>query len=297
MTSLAQLLSMIGVILLVLILLAGAAVIYASRQVMRLPANNPAHFLKRGRDPSCRRVVVCAGASMVQGRVGYSFVDLLAGRFPQDCFVNAGFNGDVALHLARRLDDVIECQPDAVAILIGTNDVIGTLDVESWRRYRRNKTLSGPTSLDQYRDALREIVRRLKVGATPHIALCALPVLGEDLASIPNQRICAFNAALQEIAAQESVAYLPVFERESALLAEYQSAEGHAGRPFPTDFKTYGSLMFRAMLQHYLLGRSFDDVSRRNDFFLKTDLIHGNSREAGIIADEIAAFLKSAFAS
>lgn len=291
MPSLTQLLSIVGVVLIVLILLMGAAFVYSSRQVMRLPSNNPASFLSQGLPQTCRRVVVCAGASMVQGRVGASFVDLLAGRFTDDCFVNAGYNGDTALHLARRLDEVIACRPDAIAILVGTNDVIGTLDSESWRRYRGEKALSGPPSLDQYRATMQEIVRRLKAGTTACIALCELPVLGEDLASTPNQRIRAFNAALKEIAEQEAVTYLPVFEREAALLTENQQSTHSTGAEFIPVFGRYGQTMFLAMLQHYLLGRSFDDIARGNGFLLKTDLIHGNSREAGIITDAIAGFL------
>jgi hypothetical protein len=50
--------------------------------------------------------------------------------------------------------------------------------------------------------------------------------------------------------------------------------------------------MVWASLQHYLFGSSFDTISRRNGLLLKTDLIHGNSQEAAIIADLIAGFLQ-----
>lgn len=288
MPVIAQWLSIIAVIPIGLILLAVAAFLYSSRQVMHLPQNNPASFLRRGRGPACRRVIVCAGASMVQGRVGSSFVDLLAERFPDDCLVNAGYNGDMAVHLLRRLDEVIACQPDVVAILVGSNDVIGTLDSETWRRYQGEKALDGPPSLNQYREAMAQIVRRLRQATSAPIALCALPVLGEDLGSPPNRRVQEFNAAIREVAAAEGAAYLPVFEREAALLA---ARADHAGKAFVPRFGVYGRIMFLAMIQHYVLGRSFDDIARRSGNLLKTDLIHGNSREASVITDEIASFL------
>jgi acyl-CoA thioesterase-1 len=292
----AQIATFAGLTILAVVLLGAGVFIYASSAIMRLPKNTPENFLKNGRPPSRRRVVVCAGASMVQGRIGSSFVDLLARRLPGYDFVNAGYNGDMALHLLQRLDPIIACRPDAIAILVGTNDAIGTLDTEAWRRYRGEKRLAGPPSLDRYRDTMREIVRQLKARTTAPIALCALPVLGEDLDSLPNRRIGELNAALYEVAEAEAVSYLPMFDREAALLAEHQQATRSAGKAFTPVFWVYGRIMFLAALQHYLLGRDFDDVSRRNGLLLKTDLIHGNNRETAIIADEIEAFLKSTLA-
>lgn len=294
MAGIFQILTTAGVIILAPVALAVVAFIYASWRIMQPPRNTPEDFLKQGRSPADQPVVVCLGASMVHGRVGVNFIDLLAARFPDYRFVNAGYNGDTALHVLRRLEPVIDCQPDAIAILVGTNDAIGTIDTESWRRYRGEKRLTQPPSLDRYRVTMQDIVRQLKQRTKARVGLCALPVLGEDLGSLANQRIGEFNAAIREVATQEGVSYLPVFEREVELLAEHQRTSHNPGKVFTGVFREYGQIMFLASLQHYLIGRSFDDVSRRNGMLLKTDLIHGNSRESGIVADEIEAFLKSA---
>lgn len=288
----AQLATAAGIVFLVVAILAVGAFVYASRQIMRLPPNTPEAFLSHPTADG-RPVVACLGASIVHGRVGASFVDLLAARHPDLRFVNAGYNGDMALHVLRRLEPVIACRPAAIAILVGSNDVIGTLDAESWRRYQGEKQLSGPPSLDAYRQTMAQIVRDLKTRTAAPIALCSLPILGEALTSLPNTRVAEFNAVLRDVAGVEGAAYLSVFECEADALADHQRSANIAGQAFNPDFRVYGRIMFLAALQRYLLGRSFDDVAQRSGLFFKTDLIHGNTREAAIIAGEIEEFLKT----
>ena len=38
-------------------------------------------------------------------------------------FINSGLNGNTSLDLLGRLDEIVQCQPDAVSVMIGTNDV------------------------------------------------------------------------------------------------------------------------------------------------------------------------------
>jgi lysophospholipase L1-like esterase len=281
--------------ILAILLLAAAATSFAFWQTVRLPPNAPDRFLKQGQRAPDERVVVCLGASMVHGRVGVNFVDLVARRFPVGYrFVNAGIGGDTLFHAWQRLEAVIACRPDFVVILCGTNDILGILDSDSWRRYQGEKRLLQPPSLERYCDTLQDMLRQLKARTRARVALCSLPVLGEDLASPANQHVCEFNAVIRQTAEQEQLCYLPIFERESRLLTEHQQSTGQAGRAFAVDRqRTYMQIMLGAIFAHFLLGRPFDDISRRNGLLLKTDMIHGNSREAAVIADEIEAFLKA----
>jgi hypothetical protein len=48
-----------------------------------------------------------------------------------------------------------------------------------------------------------------------------------------------------------------------------------------------------AAMQHFVLRRSFDSISRRRGLRLTTDLIHQNTRGATMIADLITEFLKA----
>ena len=102
-------------IMLIIALVGGGALAlrYVIEQMSQPPANAPEYFA--GRTTPGQRVVVCLGASLVHGRVGVNFVDMLARRFPTVAFVNAGVNGDTAYHAHQRLDAALACHPDDVA--------------------------------------------------------------------------------------------------------------------------------------------------------------------------------------
>jgi len=235
-----------------------------------------------------KHIVVCLGASMVRGQVSYNFVNLLAQRMTKDGFqfINAGVAGDQAYNVAMRLDSVIDYQPDFVIILVGTNDVTATLSPRLSRISRLTRRFPQPPSAKFYQYNMLRIIKTLKEKTSAKIALISLPVLGEDLESIPNQRIKEYNALLKEIADGEQVSYLPVYELQEEYLGKVQQG---SGRPYESG----GMLSIKALARHYLLRQSFDEISRKHHFLLVTDGIHMNSRGATFIADEIESFLRS----
>ena len=218
-------------------------------------------------------LVVCLGASIMRGRFGTDFVELLGQRMSKDGFgfVNSGVNGDLAYNVLARLDAVIARQPDYVVILVGTNDITAALYPRSARMFlsRLTRRLPRPPSTEWYHDNVLQIVRLLKDKTTARIALASLTVLGEDLTSLPNERVRAYNALLKE---------------------EYLSTAQHTkGRPF----EPRGMLALELFVRHYLMWQSFDEISKKNGFLLVTDGIHMNSRGAAIIADQIESFLRA----
>jgi lysophospholipase L1-like esterase len=235
-----------------------------------------------------KHIVVCLGASMVRGQVSYNFVNLLEQRMAEDGFqfINAGVAGDQAYNVLMRLDSVIDYQPDFVIILIGTNDVTATLSPTLARISRLTRRFPQPPSAEFYKYNMLRIINTLKEKTSAKIALVSLPVLGEDLESIPNQCIKDYNALLKEIADEEQVSYLPVYELQEEYLKEVQQG---SGRPYGSG----GMLSIKALVRHYLLRQSFDEISRKHHFLLVTDGIHMNSRGATFIADEIESFLRS----
>jgi lysophospholipase L1-like esterase len=275
---------------------------YVVRQMSKPPDNSPERFLQlRGRGSHRRhdRVVVFVGSSLVHGRVCASFVDLIvqrhARRAEQDryTFINAGINGDTSYHVLQRLDSIIACDPDDVVILLGTNDVTGTLSPTAWRAYRGDKRLPGAPTLEQYRHNMRSIIRQLKANTHARIALCSLPVMGEDLTTLPNQLVREFNAVLNELADQEGAHYIPIYETEANFLTIQQQRERVPGKPYHGNPAESLRLGFLANLNHYLLGRSYDAVSHLNGMALKIDHLHSNSQEAALIADQVEGFLLS----
>lgn len=234
------------------------------------------------------RTVVCVGDSNVSGQVSVSFVDLLRQRLSDDGFhfINAGVNGDLAYNVLLRLDAVIARHPDVVVILVGSNDVNATLSPGIRLGYRLWKRLPQDPAMDWYHGNMVRIVRLLKEKTSARIAIASPPVLGEDLSSLPNERIRAYSALLREISIEENVAYLPVHERQEEYLHQ---AHHVAGRPHNANSR----VMWTSLFRHYVLRRSFDAIARENGFVLTTEGLHLNSRGAAVVADEVESFLRA----
>lgn len=240
----------------------------------------------RVRETARTRTVVCVGDSLVRGQVSVDFVDLLRQRLSEDGFhfFNAGVNGDLAYNVLGRLDAVVARQPDFVVILAGTNDVNATLSPGIRLGYRLWKRLPQDPFTEWYHSNMLRIVRLLKEKTPAKIAITSPPVLGEDLASLPNERIRAYCALLREIATQEDVVYLPVHERQEEYLYQVRHV---AGRPHCANSR----IMWTSLFRHYVLRRSFDAIAKENGFVLTTEGLHLNGRGAAIVADEVESFL------
>jgi lysophospholipase L1-like esterase len=235
-----------------------------------------------------KHLVVCLGASMVRGRVSYNFVNLLDQRMAEDGFqfINAGVAGDQAYNVLVRLDSVIDYQPDFIIILVGTNDVTATISPALARISRLTRRFPQPPSTEFYKYNMLRIINMLKEKTSAKIALVSLPVLGEDLESMANHLIKDYNALLKDTADETQVDYLPVYKRQEKYLREVQQG---SGRPYESG----AMLSIKALVRHYLLRQSLDEISRKHHFSLLTDGIHMNSRGAAFIADEIESFLRS----
>lgn len=272
------------IVIIVIVLIAGGGLFIASgfRAFNRLPDNHPIAFLQKGRAPSTRTLVVCAGDSITHATVSGDYVAMLRERFGGQGyeFVNAGINGQLAYNLLQRLDDIIACKPDVVTILIGTNDVNGTFN-DTWaKRYVSGQKLPQTPTKNWYRDNLDTILTRLKTETSAKIALLSLPVLGEDRDSIINQRIIEYNSVIQELADTHGATYLPLHERLTVMLDEKNHQPRH-----PYDGGLW--LVYTATVRRYAMGQSWDTVAERNGFYLLTDHIHLNDRGAQVIAELI----------
>jgi len=221
------------------------------------------------------------------GQISSNFVDVLTERMGKDGyrFVNQGVAGYEAYNVLVHLDQAISLKPDYIVILVGTNDATATLSPTIARLSRLTKKLPQPHSAQFYRDNMLQIVRTLKEKTSAKIGLVSLPILGEDLESLPNQRIREYNALLRRIAVQEQAAYLPVYERQEEYL---KNSQHKTGRTFESGIRS--SLML--LVRYYVFRQSFDTISEKNGYVLVTDGIHMNSRGAAFIADEIESFLR-----
>ena len=231
--------------------------------------------------------MVCLGDSNVRGQVSVSFVDILRQRLSDNRFhfINAGVNGDLAYNVLKRLDAVVTQRPDIVVILVGTNDVNATLTPRMSQGYRLWKRLPEKPRPEWYRANVLSIIRILRESTSARIAVTSHPVLGEDLASMANERIRMYSSILLQLAVQEGITYLPLHERQEAYLRRIGHDSGHA-------HDADSMLMWTSLFRHYVLRRDFESIARQNGFALTTEGLHLNEAGAVIMADLVEAFLR-----
>ena len=236
------------------------------------------------------KTVSCFGASLTAARVSYDYLELLRAKpaLAAYQFINRGNDGDLAWNGLQRLDAVIADQPDYVSILIGTNDVNATMSERNRLRYLNFNHLPAEPTLEWYEENMRLIVGRLKHETGAKISLLSLAVIGEDLDHEANQKIRFYNEAIQRIAADENIAYLPLYERMVDYLHAHQA--DRASLPPMLAYKDGFTNVGNAIGLH-ASGMTWDEVSKRNGLLVTTDCLHLNSIGAAMVADLIEGWL------
>jgi lysophospholipase L1-like esterase len=235
------------------------------------------------------RMVICLGDSITRGQVSASYVDVLDEKMGMHGFqfVNGGVNNDLAYNVLQRLDDFIDLQPQFVTLLIGTNDILAQHTPYKGVGLRMLKHLPQKADFGWYTANLREIIRRIKLWTQAKIGLLSIPVIGEDLRSPAIEAVKKYNIAVRQIAEQEQISYLPLFERQVKYLKTTRTKP--EGKAYVHFMLMTGELVAERGLLHV----DYDTFSRRNGYHLVTDGVHFNNQGARIIAEEIARWLKA----
>jgi lysophospholipase L1-like esterase len=238
-----------------------------------------------------RAIMACLGSSTTAGKgQAADWIGELKRR-PRNkgiSFLNFGVGGDLAYNALQRLPAALSCHTTKVVVLIGGNDVLALVSKTARRFFRIAKHLPTEPSPEWFRENLRAIAQRLKTEVPAAIALCSLSPIGEDPASADafqrelNQRIEEYSASIREIAREESVGYLPVYER---MLAQIVAAPGRAF----TSFRFFP--FYRDAFRVSVLRKTPDEVARLNGWHFHTDGVHLNSRGGMIVADLVQEFI------
>ena len=159
------------------------------------------------------------------------YVAMLAARMPGWDFVNAGANAELAYNLAGRLGDIVALRPEAVTILIGTNDVNATFGFQAALGYMAAKRLPERPSPYFFRENLVGIVRTLKRETEARVALFSIPPIGEEPGHYAYLRTEDYSLIIRGVAEEEGVEYLPLRERICAYLESLPREASAAGLP------------------------------------------------------------------
>ncbi len=224
------------------------------------------------------------GDSITAAEVSGDWIELLRDRFRGTRFVNAGENGSLTWNVRQRLQGAMAQRPDVVVLLVGTNDAAASASPRLFSRLRRTQQLPadyGPT-LESFAENIEAIVEDVKSRSTTRTLLIEIPPLGEDRNSAINQRIGAYNSELLRIATREGLTCLPLYDRLLEALPP-----GHEPRPY----KDRTGPIWRANFSHKVLGRSWNEISRRNGLIVLTDWVHLNDRGAAILAALVGEYL------
>ncbi len=254
------------------------------------PKNSPERWLLQNGRPSDsppreKPVIVCAGDSLTHGTVSANWVNMLQERLPQASLINAGINSELAYNLYGRLDSITALDPDFVVVLIGTNDANSTFGLRSSLNYLAMERLPELPTPMFYREMLTLILRKLKNSTKAQIAVVSIPPIGEDQTHYAWIRADEYAMIGKETAFAEKVYYIPLHERMCSYIETAPKKEC-------LPFDQVGRAIKRSIRDHYLFGKSWDEISAGNGFHVMLDGIHFNSHGATMMADLAERFIR-----
>ena len=266
-------------ILIVLILAAAlaAAFFYISKIISRPSLGKAEDYLKT-REHKNKKIIACIGDSLTHGNIGQSWVDHLREEFPNYVFLNEGINGNTAWQVLQRLDPILQCEPDLIILMIGTNDVLGSFDTDSGLRYKKNNNLPEAPSLDKYKEQLSELIDKIAIQSK--VAICTLPPIGENMDSEVNKHVNEFNDYIELVATQKNISLLTVSD---ALWSDINSRTYSLKFEYNPKAIPLLRRIFGGIFHHYLFKKSWDDIAKAKGQWILFDQIHLNERGAEIV--------------
>jgi len=275
-----------SILLIIIGLLVGLIYRRVIRKVYTLAEDNPEIVLKEQRLAPLKRKVVFLGDSLTRANISKSFIEEVKEQLGTKHyqFINAGINSELTYHLLSRLSQIKQLQPDFIIILIGTNDVNWEYYTRHHKRLWKRLRLPEEPTKESYKKNLLNIVQELKATTKAKIALCSLPVLGEQETHPAFNETINYSKIIEEIAKEEGLNYLPVNEEMISYLKN---------NPKQPRYDYSKRLVERAIFRKFLLKQDLDKISEKYGFQLLTDQIHLNSKGAKIVANLVSNFIKN----
>jgi lysophospholipase L1-like esterase len=247
----------------------------------KIPPNNAKAFTSFKNDSS-KKVVVIMGDSITHGAVSYNYVGELSNdsELSHYIFINEGINSQLAYQLLGKIDNVVKTKPHDIFILIGSNDCIASLNDEEYKRYNRTWNLPVRPTKDWFVTNLENLIDKLKSRTSARITLISIPPVSEKADSIPFQRSIEYSHLIKEKAEALKIGYIGFNEM---LVDEVTKS----GKKDVEEFDSNRRALISAVASHYVLGRSWDEISDRRGLLFLTDSVHLNSRSGHILTTKI----------
>jgi lysophospholipase L1-like esterase len=260
----------------------------------RPPKNNPKGYLKnhakmKSGDVTEKKVVAFIGDSITHGKICENYTLIVSARLDSDEYscINAGINGDLTFNVLDRIKDIIQCKPDFITVLLGTNDTNGSVSIKAVKRYEKNKGVPSNPQFwkeERFKDDLGNIILELKQKTKAKIAVISIPPLGERPETTPFKQAVCYSNVIREVAKEHNISYLPLNETMVTYLEQNPT---ESSIPFEKNEIT----TIKAVFRHYILRKSWGRISKNNGFQLLTDHIHPNTIGATMLADLIEEFI------
>jgi len=273
------------VIILIAVIIIAAIFFYVSSIIATPPKDRAIDFI----ESDCLnegRVIACIGDSLTHGNIGECWVDSLRQEFPNDKFLNEGINGDVVWQVQQRLEPILACKPDVVTLMIGSNDAMASFDEGSGKRYKKNGQLPEIPTLERYKELLPELLERLKT--IPKIAICTLPPVGENKASLINIHIENFNEFIKSLALEKNITLLPISD---LIWAELNNRTYPIKNDYDPRTLSIIRRIFGGTIQHYIFKIPWDKISKSKGQWILFDQIHLNERGAKVVFNEVKKYI------
>ncbi|MHA1727205.1 MAG: SGNH/GDSL hydrolase family protein [Promethearchaeota archaeon] len=264
--------------------------IYAS---IKPPKTNPKRFLNKKRkkfeDFEKKKVVVFIGDSITRGNYGVNYIKILMERlnYSEYEFINAGINGDLTVNVLKRLDEIIQCKPDFVILLIGSNDVNGSQSSKWAKVYELTKNVPKDPLFwteERFKEDLGKIIRKLMEEIRALIAIGSIPPIGECPNTPSFEDSKRYSRIIENLAADFNVNYLPLNETITTQIQENPTQPN-----FP--YEKLSSVSMLKFLFLHCMGRSWEKISKMNGLQFLTDNLHLNKAGATVVADLVEKFL------
>ncbi len=234
------------------------------------------------------RVIACIGDSLTHGNIGECWVERLRNEYPEDTVLNEGINGDVAWQVNNRIESIVNCSPDIIILMIGSNDAMASFNKKSGERYKSNNKLPEIPTFKSYQKLLPKLLDRLN--GTSKIAICTLPPIGENIDSAINVHIRKFNDFIELTANNKNINLIPVSKLlwDDLSKRTYHVKSDYDPNSLPIIRRIYGG-----MVHHYIFKKPWDEIAKSRGQWLLFDQIHLGERAAKILFNATKKYISS----